>query len=198
VHVVQPGETVWRISKRYGASLDDVIRANGIRDVRDVPVGARLWIPEPGDSTGSQTVPAAYPPQPDPRELDRAVRELGLAFGWPVRGTLNARFAPRSGRPHEGIDIGARKGAPVRASEAGKVIFADELGAYGKLVIVKHVGDWSSIYAHNKKNRVSKSQFVEKGDVIAEVGTSGNASGPHLHFEIRRGQTALDPLRYLP
>jgi len=63
---------------------------------------------------------------------------------------------------------------------------------------VKHVGAWSTLYAHNHENRVRQGQFVERGDVIAEVGTSGNASGSHLHFEIRRGPSSLDPLRYLP
>ena len=84
------------------------------------------------------------------------------------------------------------------ASEAGRVTHSGWLGDYGRVVIVKHARGYSSVYAHNRRNRVAKGQFVEKGDVIAEVGSSGNASGPHLHFEIRRERRAQDPLRYLP
>ena len=62
---------------------------------------------------------------------------------------------------------------------------------------MKHAGDYSTVYAHNRKNRVKKGVFVERGDVVAELGSSGNASGPHLHFEIRRRQQARDPLPYL-
>jgi lipoprotein NlpD len=198
-HVVQPGETVWRIARRYDADLDAVLGANGIDDAREVGVGTRLWIPSPADSSGSQAVPP--PPdrvRPTQAASDRSVRELGLAFEWPVRGSLNSRFGGRGEEPHHGLDIGAPKGSSVRAAEAGKVVYADRLGDYGNLVIVKHVGDFSTVYAHNRKNRVHKGQFVEKGDLVAEVGTSGNASGSHLHFEIRQGQTPLDPLRYLP
>ncbi len=66
------------------------------------------------------------------------------------------------------------------------------------MVIVKHAGRYSTVYAHNRKNKVRKGAFVEKGQVIAEVGSSGNASGPHVHFEVRRDRKPQDPLRYLP
>jgi len=198
VHVVQPGETVWRIAQRYGADPEAVIRANDIRDVTEVPAGARLWIPDPADPAGGRPVPARRAPATPPRDLDREVREMGLAFAWPLRGTLNSRFGGRRSGPHEGIDIGAPRGTPVRAAEAGKVIYSDRLGAYGNVVILKHVGDWSTVYAHHRRNRMRRGQFVEKGDVVGEVGTSGNATGPHLHFEIRHGQIPVDPLRYLP
>jgi murein DD-endopeptidase MepM/ murein hydrolase activator NlpD len=87
----------------------------------------------------------------------------------------------------------------VRAAEAGRVIHSGKgLGAYGNVVIVKHTGRWATVYAHNRRNHVRKGAFVEKGDVIAEVGKTGNASGPHLHFEIRRGDVPRDPLPCLP
>jgi murein DD-endopeptidase MepM/ murein hydrolase activator NlpD len=86
----------------------------------------------------------------------------------------------------------------VRAAEAGRVTHSGWLGDYGRVVIVKHAGHYSTVYAHNRANKVRKGQFVEKGDVLAEVGSSGNASGPHLHFEIRRNRQAENPLRYLP
>jgi murein DD-endopeptidase MepM/ murein hydrolase activator NlpD len=72
------------------------------------------------------------------------------------------------------------------------------LGGYGNVVIVRHDELYSTVYAHNRKNRVRKGAFVDRGEVIAEVGKTGNATGPHLHFEIRRGEHPLDPLEFLP
>ena len=123
----------------------------------------------------------------------------GPRLGWPVRGRLSSKFGWRNGRKHEGIDIPAKRGTPIYAAEAGRVIHSgDGLGDYGQVVILKHVGRYSTVYAHNRRNRVKKGEFVEKGDLIGEVGTSGNASGPHVHFEVRRDRTPVDPLFYLP
>ena len=128
----------------------------------------------------------------------RASREADLRFAWPVRGKLSSRFGRRGGRPHDGVDIATRKGTQVRAAEAGRVIHSGRLGDYGRVVIIKHAGHYSSVYAHNHRNRVKKGEFVERGEVVAEVGSSGNASGPHLHFEIRRQRRPQDPLQLLP
>ena len=94
--------------------------------------------------------------------------------------------------------MAAKRGTVIRAAESGKVIHSGRLGAYGKVVIVKHQGDYRSVYAHTSKTHVKKGQFVDRGQKIAEVGSSGRASGPHLHFEIRRKETPEDPMLYLP
>jgi murein DD-endopeptidase MepM/ murein hydrolase activator NlpD len=87
----------------------------------------------------------------------------------------------------------------VRAAESGRVIHAgDPLAGYGNLIIVKHTGRYSTVYAHNRKNLVRQGEFVEKGQVIAEVGDSGNATSPHLHFEVRENGSPRNPLGYLP
>ena len=99
---------------------------------------------------------------------------------------------------HEGIDLAARSGALVHAAEAGRVIFSSSLGAYGRVVVVRHDERYESVYAHNRRNRVRRGSFVDKGEVLAEVGATGNATGPHLHFEIRRDDRPEDPLRHLP
>ena len=134
-----------------------------------------------------------------PASAAGAHRETDLDLRWPIRGRLSSGFGWRRGRAHEGIDIPARRGTPIRAAEAGRVIHSGSgLGDYGRVVIVKHAGPYKTVYAHNRRNRVRKGQFVEKGEVIAEVGTTGNANGPHLHFELRRGAKPLDPLLHLP
>lgn len=199
VHVMKPGETIYRLSRYYEVPVEHILRANGIRDVSSVPVGARLRIPgarraPPRESIALASV-APSVPSADLRELAR--REASLDFAWPLRGRLSSGFGPRGRSSHEGVDLTARPGTPIRAAEAGRVIYSGWLGDYGRVVIVKHAGRYSSVYAHNRSNRVRRGAFVEKGQVLAEVGASGNASGPHLHFEIRRDRRPQDPLRYL-
>jgi murein DD-endopeptidase MepM/ murein hydrolase activator NlpD len=197
VHVLQPGETIYRLSRYYGVPVRDIVRANRIRDVSSVPVGAHLVIPGARRKPPERSIAlASYTPTVQDLRA-RAHREAALDFAWPIRGKLNSRYGWRGGRRHEGIDISANSGSKIRAAEAGRVILSGKLGGYGRVVIVKHAGRYSSVYAHNRRNRVKKGAFVEKGEVIAEVGSTGNASGPHLHFEIRRDRNPEDPLQFL-
>jgi murein DD-endopeptidase MepM/ murein hydrolase activator NlpD len=175
-----------------------LVRVNHIRDVRDVPTGARLWIPRKPASRRSAVGRSSTPPRQTGRRATPAVaRAGGLRFVWPVKGRLTSRYGRRNGRPHQGIDLAADKGTPIRASEAGKVIHAGRLGAYGKVVIVKHAGHYRTVYAHANRVYVRKGQLVERGQRVAEVGATGRASGPHLHFELRHGETPRDPMLYL-
>ncbi len=194
VHIVRRGENLYRISRHYGVDVASIRRANRIDDVTRLQIGQRLRIP------GAAPTPDRRPTRPRPRSGDRALalREADLRFAWPLRGKVSSGFGRRRGQSHEGIDIPAKKGTPVHAAEAGRVIHSGRLGDYGKVVIVKHAGRYSSVYAHNTRNKVSKGKFVEKGDLIATVGRTGNASGSHLHFEVRRDRVAQDPIRYLP
>jgi murein DD-endopeptidase MepM/ murein hydrolase activator NlpD len=194
-HTVAPGETLWRISKRYGTTVEAIMALNGIDDVHSVPTGTRL------------IVPAAMAPVDAPRRgeagtyasRDPRGRTSGEpSFSWPVSGEIMSRFGMRHGEHHEGIDIRAAKGTPVRAAESGRVIHADaSLAGYGKMIVIKHAGRLYSVYAHNSKILVRVGQFVEKGEEIAEVGATGNATTPHLHFEIRSNNTPRDPLEFL-
>ena len=199
VHPVKPGETVYRIARYYDVSVRDVVRANRIRDVTEISIGSRLRIP------GARRKPPSHAlPGPSVHVVSSATpvsaRRLGhVDLDWPVRGSVSSGFGRRRGRPHEGIDIPARRGTPIRAAEAGRVVHSGSgLGDYGTVVILKHAGPYLTVYAHNRRNRVRKGEFVEKGEVIAEVGSTGNASGPHVHFEVRDGHKPLNPLAYLP
>lgn len=185
-HVVGPGENLYRIGLRYGVSAAEIARANGIHDVTQLRIGQRLLIPGP-PGTALSPLSRRRPPSDTP-----------LRFAWPLRGRLTSRFGLRGNRPHEGIDVGAPHGTPIYASEAGRVIHSGRFGAYGKVVILKHAGAYRSVYAHARRLFVEKGDFVERGQKIAEVGATGRATGPHLHFEIRRGEAAHDPLVYLP
>jgi murein DD-endopeptidase MepM/ murein hydrolase activator NlpD len=193
--VLQPGENLYRLSLYYGVPVESIVRANHIGDVSDLPIGARLQIPGARREPPPESIASMVPPGPG---AGASARDSGLDFAWPVSGKLSSRYGWRSGRHHEGVDISARQGTPVHAAEAGRVIFSGRMGSYGQMIIVKHTGRYSTVYAHNRKNLVSQGDFVERGEVIAEVGRTGNASGPHVHFEVRRDRSTEDPLRYLP
>ncbi len=119
-------------------------------------------------------------------------------FIWPVEGEVSSGFGSRNGRPHDGIDIRADKGTPVFASADGEVVFSDKMSGYGNLILIKHANGYFTAYAHNSKILVKEGEKVEKREKIAEVGDTGQATGYHLHFEIRQGSTPLDPLLFLP
>jgi lipoprotein NlpD len=199
-YAVQSGDNLYRIGKRFGVPTETLIRVNGIDDVHSVSVGTRLYIPTSKPRGGASAQPRTVSRDPGPRERVRkeARQASRLSFVWPVRGRLTSRYGRRDGRLHEGIDMAAKRGTVIRAAESGKVIHSGRLGAYGKVVIVKHQGDYRSVYAHASRTHVRKGQFVDRGDKIAEVGSTGRASGPHLHFEIRRRESPQDPMLYLP
>lgn len=207
-YVVRPGDNLWQISQQTGTSVDVIRRTNRVGDVRALQIGERLWIPGSNGVPSASTAVAAVGAAPErPRTLagqwgsdcSDASREHGLRFEWPVAGRLTSAYGLRRGRLHDGIDIAAAKGTPIHAAEAGKVVYVgNRLGAYGRVVIVKHVGSWATVYAHNDRNLVEEGDFVEQGDPIARVGRTGNASAPHLHFEIRRSNRPRDPIPCLP
>jgi murein DD-endopeptidase MepM/ murein hydrolase activator NlpD len=116
---------------------------------------------------------------------------------WPCDGPLVSPFGMRWGRMHEGIDIGCAYGAPNRASAAGRIIYTGWLGGYGNLVVVDHGNGLSTAYAHASSILVSVGQVVSQGQAVSLVGSTGNSSGPHLHFEVRVNGRAVDPLGYL-
>jgi murein DD-endopeptidase MepM/ murein hydrolase activator NlpD len=118
-------------------------------------------------------------------------------FIWPVSGTVVSGYGMRWGRMHEGIDISAASGTPIWAAAAGTVIYAGWLGGYGNLVVVDHGNGLSTAYAHASSILVGVGQSVAQGETISLVGSTGNSSGPHLHFEVRVNGSAVDPLLYL-
>jgi len=121
------------------------------------------------------------------------------AMLWPVDGPLSSPFGRRDGRAHEGIDVAVAEDTPVRAACDGVVAYAGHgLRGYGNVVIVHHAGQLATVYAHNRALAVKQGDIVTRGEVIARSGQTGNATAPHLHFEVRLGSIARDPLGYLP
>jgi murein DD-endopeptidase MepM/ murein hydrolase activator NlpD len=101
-------------------------------------------------------------------------------------------------RHHAGVDLAAPAGSPIRAIAAGRVMFADPFGTYGKFVVIEHAHGITSHYGHCKTLTVAVGQVVQAGHVIGTVGSTGGSTGPHLHFEIRRDGKPQHPERFLP
>lgn len=117
---------------------------------------------------------------------------------WPTRGRVTSEYGYRWGRMHQGIDIANPNGSPLVAAKAGEVIFSGTQGGYGLTVVISHGGGLSTLYAHQSRLAAREGQTVERGQVIGYVGSTGNSTGPHVHFETRVNGAAQNPRRYLP
>jgi murein DD-endopeptidase MepM/ murein hydrolase activator NlpD len=118
-------------------------------------------------------------------------------FIWPVNGPVTSGFGWRWGRMHEGIDIGAGYGTPIRAAAVGRVVYAGSMSGYGNLVAIDHGGGISTAYGHQSSVAVGVGQVVSQGETVGYVGCTGHCFGPHLHFEVRVNGSPVDPLGYL-
>ncbi len=123
-----------------------------------------------------------------------------MGWRWPLDDvTITSGFGERDRGAHEGVDLRARSGTPVRASAAGSVVYAGRgITGYGRLVVLRHPGGLFSLYAHNSRLLVRDGARVKRGQRIALSGRTGRASGPHVHFEVRHGERPLDPELWLP
>ena len=246
-HLVEEGETLFRIGFTYGVSVEELLLANGMTDPSRLRAGQILLIPRsygrPVPETARQLPPAGPPPahapatrppatqaarhEPEesadeevtgePGSMAAAIDEelpapdeahVGISytliptdepFSSPIPGgTVYSPFGRRHGRLHAGIDITAPLGSPVFASRDGSVLYSGrKFQGYGNVVLIDHGDGFITLYAHNSKNLVRKGERVVRGQTIALVGSTGNATGTHCHFEIRRANTAIDPLRYV-
>jgi murein DD-endopeptidase MepM/ murein hydrolase activator NlpD len=116
---------------------------------------------------------------------------------WPVNGPITSPFGMRWGRMHEGIDIGVPYGTPIHAAAAGRIIYCGWESGYGNLTVIDHGNGLATAYGHQSAIEVHCGQDVAQGQVIGLVGATGDATGPHLHFEVRVNGTPVDPLGYL-
>lgn len=197
-HIVERGQTLWRIARTYGVNLQELAEVNGITDTTQIKVGQKLFIP------GASRVLEVKPYQPGKGERVEEERGDSLTlergrFIWPVKGEIASPFGIRDKIRHDGIDISAPAGTPIVAADDGEVMHSSNaIRGYGNMIIIKHQDGFYTIYAHNEENLVKVGDRVKKGDTIARVGNTGNASGYHLHFEIRKDRRPRNPLFFLP
>jgi lipoprotein NlpD len=207
-HKVRSGESPERIAKIYRVDLQELAEFNNILKPTDIRPGARLYIPAKKRRASFKKLPFGDGARVAssgkrgrgrrPARYSNKIRTYRGRFIWPVSGKLTSRFGMRNGRRHDGIDVSAPSGTSIKAAAAGRVVFSGSMRGYGKLILIRHKDNMFTAYAHNRTNKVKKGQNVKKGQLIAKVGRTGRASGNHLHFEIRHGQTARNPLFFLP
>ncbi|HKT18475.1 MAG TPA: peptidoglycan DD-metalloendopeptidase family protein, partial [Stellaceae bacterium] len=214
-HVVKAGETLYAISRLYGVEVSTLASLNRLGEPYAIRAGEALELPPsvaPSERTASLSPPAApavatAPPekpapsraQPIPPASPKAHGATAL-FAWPLEGRILESYGTGpAGTHNDGINIAARAGEPVRAAESGVVAYAgNELRGYGNLVLIKHRNGYMTAYAHNGRLLVKRGQAVKRGQEIATAGATGSVGTPQLHFEIRHGTRALDPIGYLP
>lgn len=223
IHVVQRGETLFRIGQAYDVTVAHLIEVNHLKPSAPLAVGQRLVIPGAAEvkkveayrplTTGERAgleqslredltlpspsiaplPPATVPPPP------RAGVKTDADFVWPIHGPINSTFGPRNGRLHAGIDIGSPHYQQVVAAADGEVIYAnDTRGSLGKAVVLQHGRGVRTVYAHLSIIIVRERDTIRQGQAIGGVGETGRATGPHLHFEVRQNGVPRNPQDYLP
>lgn len=214
LHVVEPGQTLFRIGLAYGVPVRTLIEANRLASPNAIAAGQRLLVP--GASRRIRVEPFR-PLSPEARgRLEASLSEEGRTmegigrrpppvagrvdaeFGWPITGPITSPFGPRRGRLHAGIDIASPFYQEVKAAADGEVIYAAESRGLGKAVVIRHARDYETVYAHLSILIAREGESVRQGQGIGGVGATGNATGPHLHFETRRRDLPLDPRGLLP
>ena len=146
--------------------------------------------------TTKKTTSSVYS-SPNTGNANKFPAEWENAFLLPVNGRVSSPFGMRGGRLHKGVDISAPPGTAIKAAFAGTVTYTGFLRDYGNVIIVEHGNEVVTVYAHNEINLVKKSDKVNKGDVIARLGSTGRSTGPHLHFEIRVVNKPIDPAKII-
>ncbi len=160
--------------------------------------GMAVSQPAEAPAPASTPAPAASTPTPAPAAAASVIPSAGMM--WPVRGrVISAYGSQEGGTRNDGINIAAAAGSQVVAADNGTVAYAgNELKGYGNLLIVKQANGVMTAYAHNQKLLVARGATVRKGQPIALVGQTGSVTSPQLHFEVRKGSKAVDPMSVLP
>lgn len=207
---VKSGDTLYSISRANNMKIDSLIEINDLKEPYAVKVGERIRIAKIDDSA-PVAVAENKPQQQATRQveskndekksegfIEKTLDKLNH-FSWPVKGQIVSKFGPKSGGLYnDGINIKAKEGSEVKASEDGVVAYVgNELKGYGNLVIIKHSGGWITAYAHLANSSVKRGDKVLKGKKIGTVGSTGNVTSPQLYFGLRKGRDAVNPQNYL-
>jgi len=226
-YIAREKDTVDSIAQRFSVSTQSIVDQNKLEPPYKLRSGQRLEIkgakpevappdnaaprqqevtvtrqglPPPGQGEAPRSAaPAGQPTPLSPPAVTASAAPLPR-MAWPVRGKiLSAYGAKPDGQKNDGIDIAADKGTPVKAADAGTVIYAgNEAPRMGNLLLVSHAGGYVTAYAHNEALLVKKGDKVTRGQTIARVGNTGGAPQPKLHFEVRKDNRTIDPTTVLP
>jgi lipoprotein NlpD len=206
---VKKGDTLYSIALEHGVDYRELAQWNSLDDPAKIRVGQVLRV-RPEEGGGAQVskvaigrplesrpldAPAGAKPAPVPPKPVPATDGDALKFVWPAKGKVIAAFEQTRGK---GVDIDGRVGDPIVASARGKVTYVGSgIRGLGKMLIIQHSDQYLTVYAHTSQILVKEQQVVERGQKIAEIGTS-DAERPMLHFQIRKLGRPLDPKQFLP
>lgn len=208
-HKITRGDSLSRIAKKYNSNVDSIVLQNNLVDAQDIRIGQELIIPGGEKPAPVRTVKSRYTPTTKSTSVIKSTSSgysaakptiakapaQNTRFVWPTAWRVITQYY--SWR-HTALDIDGHYHTPIYASEAGTVIVAQGgwNGGYGLYIIIDHGGGLTSLYAHASKIFVKKGDRVERGEVIAMVGTTGRSTGTHLHYEVRENGRRVNPLRY--
>ena len=222
---VQPGDTLYSLSRKYSVPVNDLAVMNKLNPPFALRVGQKIRVPnleqamvakdvvvenkvkqesvqkeQTQSKTEVKTAKAEKKISSDPsKKLPKINARSSSKFSWPVRGKiLSAYGAKNNGLFNDGVNIAAAKGTSVVAAENGVVAYAgNEIKGMGNLIIVQHESGWMTVYAHLDSMNVKRGTKVNVGQKIGTVGETGKVDSPQLHFEIRKGTKAYDPISYM-
>ena len=207
-HVVNRGDTLYSISRKYRTDVFTISRFNNLKNVNQIYTNQRLIIP---DQLEKKKIVRVSKKQETKKNKKKIIAEKKIhkkkvniqnfneSFIWPVKGKILSKYGSNDpGFFNDGINIESVSGEDVKASSGGEIVYSgNEIPGYGNLILIKHSKNWITAYAHLKKIYKRKGTLVKKGESIGAIGNSGNVKIPQLHFEIRKGKEAVDPLKYL-
>lgn len=196
---VAKGDTLDKIAKSYGIPAERIRKGNAPEATETLIAGKEIFLPgaRPEASDNSSGGRGSS------RNSSAPAKSYTRSYRWPVVGKINSPFGwrrhPVTRRRdfHTGVDIKSPRGRSIKASKAGRVEYSGWMGGYGRVVVIRHGDGYSTLYAHCNSVAVRKGQSISQGQTIATVGTSGRTTGPHLHFEIRKGKSPVNPLKLL-
>jgi murein DD-endopeptidase MepM/ murein hydrolase activator NlpD len=199
IYKIKSGETLWDLAMLNKVDFNKIVEINKLEAPEKLKLDQKIIMPgidtvKPIPVKTTNKLVASNTTLSRGGSVPTSTNIIGSL---PVSGKITSLFGPRWGRQHEGIDISAPVGTNVYASMNGTVSFSGWDGGYGYLVIIDHSNGLKSYYGHNSKLLVNIGQTVSKGDHIAEVGNTGNSTGPHCHFEIRKNGAPVNPYNYV-
>ncbi len=207
LHVKTTVSTVYYSTKDFETieQNDDTLAVGSKRTVQDGEVGeyavSAIIEYTNGVQISKSIISEALLKEPTDEIINVGTKEIpnmgSGSFIMPASGKITSPYGGRWGRMHNGIDIGAPTGTPIKASDTGVVIFSGNQGSYGNLIKIDHKNGYVTYYAHCSELLVSEGETVTQGQLIARVGSTGNSTGPHCHFEIQTNGAAQDPMAFL-
>ncbi|MBF2052531.1 MAG: peptidoglycan DD-metalloendopeptidase family protein [Candidatus Sericytochromatia bacterium] len=200
-HPVERHETLAELSKRYDVGIQEIIETNQLDNPHMITEKQKIIIPN-----ATELKPR---PTPEPKPLLQAIQasrtgrqapamksKTGRRLSWPSQGVVTSNYGWRWLRMHNGMDIAGPIGTPIKAAKEGRVVYSGWMGGYGYAVDIDHGGGVRTRYAHCSSLNVRVGEYVHRGQTIGAMGSTGNSTGSHLHFEVHVGGQAIDPRAY--